>query len=164
MFPRATAAVSVYTVHALENSAGYSPCSSGISKQFELMKRNKFSISVFLLSAVMAVVLSGCNQVEFSGSRVKNPDSYLLDIRLMNGNDVHSMNLNEGDVLQIRFETDKGELQMEIKAPDGTAVYNGNGKVATDFTMNITQSGVYTIEVEARKAKGIIHIQRQEKK
>lgn len=128
------------------------------------MKRNKFSISVFLLSAVMAVVLSGCNQVEFSGSRVKNPDSYLLDIRLMNGNDVHSMNLNEGDVLQIRFETDKGELQMEIKAPDGTAVYNGNGKVATDFTMNITQSGVYTIEVEARKAKGIIHIQRQEKK
>ena len=128
------------------------------------MKRNKFSISVFLLSAVMAVVLSGCNQGEFTGSRVKNPVSYLLDIRLMNGNDVHSMNLNEGDVLQIRFETDKGELQMEIKAPDGTAVYNGNGKVATDFTMNITQSGVYTIEVEARKAKGIIHIQRQEKK
>ena len=128
------------------------------------MKRNKFSISVFLLTAVMAVVLSGCNQGEFTGSRVKNPDAYLLDIRYMNGNDVHSMNLNEGDVLQIRFETDKGELQMEIKAPDGTAVYNGNGKVATDFTMNITQSGVYTIEVEARKAKGIIHIQRQEKK
>ena len=80
---------------ALENSAGYSPCGSGISKQFELMKRNKFSISVFLLSAVMAVVLSGCNQGEFSGNRVKNPDAYLLDIRLMNGNDVHSMNLNQ---------------------------------------------------------------------
>ena len=82
----------------------------------------------------------------------------------MNGNDVHSMNLHEGDVLQIRFETDKGELQMEIKAPDGTSVYSGNGKVATDFTLNITKGGVYTIEVEARKAKGIIHIQRQEKK
>ena len=119
---------------------------------------------MFLLSAVMAVVLSGCNQVEFTGSRLKNPVSYLLDIRLMNGNDVHSMNLNEGDVLQIRFETDKGELQMEIKAPDGTSVYSGNGKVATDFTLNLTQGGKYTIEVEARKAKGIIHIQRQEKK
>lgn len=119
---------------------------------------------MFLITAVMAVVLSGCNHVEFSGSRVKNPDSYLLDIRLMNGNDVHSMNLNEGDVLQIRFETDKGKLQMEIKAPDGTSVYSGNRKVATDFNLNIAQSGVYTIEVEARKAKGIIHIQRQEKK
>ena len=119
---------------------------------------------MFLLSAVMAVVLSGCNQGEFTGSRVKNPVSYLLDIRLMNGNDVHSMNLNEGDVLQIRFETDKGELQMEIKAPGGTSVYSGNGKVATDFTLNITKGGVYTIGVEARKAKGIIHIQRQEKK
>lgn len=50
---------------------------------------------MFLLSAVMAVVLSGCNQGEFSGNRVKNPDAYLLDIRLMNGNDVHSMNLNQ---------------------------------------------------------------------
>ena len=119
---------------------------------------------MLLLTAVMAVVLSGCNQGEFTGSRVKNPVSYLLDIRLMNGNDVHSMNLHEGDVLQIRFETDKGELQMEIKAPDGTSVYSGNGKVATDFTLNITKGGVYTIEVEARKAKGIIHIQRQEKK
>ena len=117
---------------------------------------------MFLLSAVMAVVLSGCNQGEFTGSRVKNPDSYLLDIRLMNGNDVHSMILNEGDVLQIRFETDKGELQMEIKAPDGTSVYSGNGKVATDFNLNITQSGVYTIAVEARNAKGTIHVQLQE--
>ena len=117
---------------------------------------------MFLLTAVMAVVLSGCNQVEFSGSRVQNPDSYLLDIRLMNGNDVHSMILNEGDVLHIRFETDKGELQMEIKAPDGTSIYSGNGKVATDFNLNITQSGVYTIAVEARNAKGTIHVQLQE--
>ena len=118
---------------------------------------------MLLLTAVMAVVLSGCNQGEFTGSRVKNPDAYLLDIRYMNGNDVHSMNLNEGDVLQIRFETDKGELQMEIKAPDGISVYSGNGKVATDFTLNLTQGGKYTIEVEARHAKGIIHVQLQEK-
>ena len=88
----------------------------------------------------------------------------MLDIERMNGTDLHTLELHKGDVLQIRFETDKGELQMEIKAPDGTSVYSGNGKVATDFNLNITQSGVYTIEVEARKAKGIIHIQRQEKK
>ena len=147
---------------ALENSAGYSPCGSGIRKQFELMKRNKFSISVFLLSAVMAVVLSGCNQGEFTGNRVKNPDAYLLDIRYMNGNDAHEINLQAGDVLHIRFETNKGELQMEIKAPDGTSVYSGNGKVATDFNLNITQSGVYTIAVEARNANGTIHVQLQD--
>ncbi len=48
---------------------------------------------------------------------------------------------------------------MEIKAPDGTAIYRGNGKETTDFTVNIRESGVYTVVVEARRAKGAIHIQ-----
>ena len=47
---------------------------------------------------------------------------------------------------------------MDIKAPDGTAVYSGNGKAATGFTVNIPESGVYTIVVEARQAAGTIHI------
>ena len=48
---------------------------------------------------------------------------------------------------------------MEIKSPDGTAVYRGNGKETTDFTVNIRESGVYTVVVEARHAKGTIHVQ-----
>ena len=43
---------------------------------------------------------------------------------------------------------------MEIKAPDGTTIYRGNGKEATDFTVNITETGVYTIAVYALHAKG----------
>ena len=53
---------------------------------------------------------------------------------------------------------------MEIKAPDGTAVYRGNGKETTDFAVNIRESGVYTIVVEARHAKGTIHIQLEEER
>ena len=99
------------------------------------------------------------NQEGFTGSRVKNPDAYLLDIEKMNGTDLHTLELSRGDVLQIQFETEKGELYMEIKAPDGTAVYRGNGKETTDFTVNIRESGVYTVVVEARHAKGTIHVQ-----
>ena len=51
---------------------------------------------------------------------------------------------------------------MEIKSTDGTAVYCGNGKETTDFTVNIRESGVYTVVVEARNAKGIIHIRCEE--
>ena len=69
------------------------------------------------------------------------------------------MELQEGDVLRIRFETVKGSLYTEIKAPDGTAVYRGNGKESTDFTVSIPENGVYTIVVEARHAKGTIHIE-----
>ena len=117
-------------------------------------------IAVGLLLLVgIALFLLGYNREGFTGSRVKNPDAYLLDIEKMNGTDLHTLELHEGDVLQIQFETEKGALYMEIKAPDGTTVYRGNGKETTDFTVNIRESGVYAVVVEARHAKGTIHIQ-----
>lgn len=129
-----------------------------------MTKRNKvvFIALLLLLLAGIAAFLFCYNQEGFTGSRVKNPDAYLLDIEKMNGTDLHALELREGDVLQIQFETEKGNLYMEIKAPDGTAVYRGNGKETTDFTVNIRESGVYTIAVEARHAKGTIHVQLEE--
>ena len=126
-----------------------------------MTKKSKavFIVLILLLLAGVAVFLFCYNQENFTGSRVKNPDEYLLDIEKMNGTDLHTLELQEGDVLQIEFETEKGELYMEIKAPDGTAVYRGNGKETTDFTVNIRESGVYTVVVEARHAKGTIHVQ-----
>ena len=117
-------------------------------------------LSLLLLGA--AVFLFCYNQEGFTGSRIKNPDAYRLDIERMNGTDLHTLELHEGDALQIRFETVKGSLYMEIKAPDGTAVYRGNGKETTDFAVNIRESGVYKVVVEARNAKGIIHFQLEE--
>ena len=120
---------------------------------------SKFLIALSALLIVGASVFLFCfNQTSFNGSRVKNPDAYLLDIEKMNGTDLHTLELHEGDVLQIQFETEKGSLYMEIKAPDGTSLYRGNGKETTFFTVNIRESGVYTVVVEARHAKGTLHI------
>ena len=129
-----------------------------------MTKRNKavLIVLVLLLIAGVAIFLFCYNLEGFTGSRVKNPDAYLLDIEKMNGTDLHTLELQEGDVLQIEFETEKGELYREIKAPDGAAVYRGNGKETTEFTVNIRESGVYTVVVEARHAKGTIDIQREE--
>ena len=115
-----------------------------------------------LFLAGVAAFLFFYNQEGFTGNRIKNPDAYLLDIERMNGTDLHTLELHEGDVLQIQFETVKGSLYMEIKAPDGTTIYRGNGKETTDFTVNIRESGIYTIVVEARHAKGTIPIQLKE--
>ena len=115
-----------------------------------------------LILAGVAIFQFCYNQEGFTGSRVKNPDAYLLDIEKMNGTDLHTLELCKGDVLQIQFETEKDTLYMEINAPDGTTLYRGNGKETTDFTVNIRQSGIYTIVVEARHAKGTIHIQLEE--
>ena len=129
-----------------------------------MMKKSKavFIVLTLPILAGVAVFLLCTNQEGFTGSCVKNPDEYLLDIEKMNGTDLHTLELREGDTLQIEFETGKGELYMEIKAPDGTAVYRGNGKETTDFTVNIRESGVYTVVVEARHAKGTIHVRLEE--
>ena len=122
-------------------------------------RKQFFLIGLSLLFLAGAAVFLFCsNQESFTGSRIKNPDAYLLDIDRMNGTDLHTLELHEGDSLQIRLKTEKGALYMEIKAPDGTAIYQGNGKETTDFTVNIPESGVYTVVVEARQAKGTIHI------
>lgn len=121
-------------------------------------------VCIVLLVVAAVVYIFSINQEGFTGSRVKNPDAYMLDIERMNGTDLHTLDLQTGDVLQIQFETVKGSLYMEIKAPDGTTIYSGNGKETTDFTVNIPESGVYTIVVEARHAKGTIHIQCAQKK
>ena len=128
-----------------------------------MIRKNKtvWIVLSLLILAGAAVFLSCSNREGFTGSRVKNPDAYLLDMENMNGTDLHTLELREGDVLQIQFETEKGELYLEIKAPDGTAIYRGNGKETPEFTVNIRASGVYTIVVEARHAKGEIHIQQR---
>ena len=125
-----------------------------------MSKRNKAVLIVLplLVLAGISVFLSCSNREEFTGSRVKNPDAYLLDIQKMNGTDLHTLELRQGDVLQIQFETKKGSMYAQIKAPDGTSLYRGNGKETTSFTVNIRETGVYTVVVEARHAKGTIHI------
>ena len=117
-----------------------------------------FTASVLLLAAGITV-FAGCSREDFTGSRVKNPDAYLLDIEHMNGSDRHELQFQSGDVLRVRFETRKGVLHMQIEAPDGTALYTGNGESTTEFTVNVPESGTYAVTVEARQAQGIIQIQ-----
>ncbi len=116
------------------------------------------SIALLLIAGLSALLILDSSD-DFTGSSIKTPDAYMLDIERMNGRDTHSLELTAGDMLQIGFETEKGDLHMEIKAPDGTLIYSGNGKDTTDFTVNISEKGVYTVEVEARKAKGSIRVQ-----
>ena len=121
--------------------------------------RRKFLIYLLAISGLF-VFLTACNQKNFTGIRVANPDSYRLDIEQMSGTDTHTMELNAGDTLTIHFEPEHGKLNMEVKAPDGTLVYTGNGEEATDFTVNISENGEYSIRVEAKGARGKISIQR----
>lgn len=125
----------------------------------------KIAIITFLLllDAGLAIFLAVYNQEEFTGSRERCFDTYIADIERMNGSNLHPLTLNAGEDLEIRFETQKGSLRMAIKAQDGTILYSGDGKYAPAFTLYIKDSGIYTVEVKARHAKGKIYIKPKEK-
>ncbi len=119
------------------------------------MKHQKM-IGTVLTVCVLLLSLAGCAP-SFKGNTVKNGDSYALDIEAMNGTDTHTLELKQDDTLKILFETVKGSLEMKITAPDGTAVYQGDG-TAKEFTMEAPMDGPYHIVVVGQKAKGSIHV------
>ena len=107
------------------------------------MKQQKF-FGIILVICVL-VTLTGCaSATTFDGSRVKNADSYQLDIKTMNCTDTHTLELEQGDTLKIEFETENGNLSMKITAPDGTALYQGDGTYMDRIERRFTYNGTDT--------------------
>ena len=121
--------------------------------------------SLLLLMALgTGLVLMACGAKSLADNRTADSDSYGLNIESMTGTDSCQMELQEGDVLAVHFETVRGSMCMEIQVPDGSSLYQGNGKGVTEFTINIPESGTYSIFVEAHHAKEIIQVQRKEER
>lgn len=122
------------------------------------MKKKSLIIAIAILAllacAGAAALLLRGNAPGFIGSRVKNPDAYELAITRMNGTDSHTLTLRQGNRLQVHFETTAGEMTLEIRDPAGSAIYSGDGKACTDFTLDIAQDGDYTIAVTAKQGGG----------
>lgn len=124
------------------------------------MKRANAAAALFavILMAGLSFLLFSCQSQTFAGNMVKSQDSYELDMEQMNCTDMHTLDLQAGDSLQVTLATVAGTLQLEITAPDGSVLYSGNGTEATRFTVNISQSGRYTIAVKAHHAQGTVRI------
>jgi hypothetical protein len=124
------------------------------------MNRRSLTTTFLILCILgIAVVLTACGQNCFVGSRTAETGFYRLDIDRMTGTDRFTMELSAGDTLAVQFETVKGSIYMEIKEPDKSSLYAGNGKGVSEFTVSISESGTYSIYVEARHAKGTVYIQ-----
>ncbi|MDD6324820.1 MAG: hypothetical protein PUA72_04435 [Lachnospiraceae bacterium] len=124
------------------------------------MKRKSLTTILLILCILgLATILTACGRNCFVGSRTAEADSYRLDIDRMTGSDRFTMELCAGDTLAVQFETVKGSIRMEIKEPDKSSLYAGNGKGVSEFTVNIPESGTYSFYVEARHAKGTVYIQ-----
>lgn len=129
------------------------------------MKRKALTIPLALLCILASAVFgTAYNSRCFVGNCAVTPDAFRLDIDRMTGTSKFTMELTAGDTLNIQFTTAKGSMQLEVKAPGGDTLYAGNGKTISDFTVNIPESGTYSIYVEAHHANGTVYIQQKGEK
>lgn len=106
------------------------------------MKQKIRPASLLLLIVLgTGLVLMACGSKSLADSRTAGSDSYGLNVESMTGTDSYQMELQEGEMLAVHFETVRGSMRMEIQAPDGSPLYQGNGKGVTEFTVNIPESG-----------------------
>ena len=122
------------------------------------MRKHYLVTGGILLALILAFTVYCFNIPVSKVEYVRNPDSYMAKIEKMTGTDLHVMELNEGDVLSVCFETYKGELYLKITGPDGQSFYEGNGKGVSDFKLNVKIDGSYSISLVAKRAKGYIDI------
>lgn len=124
--------------------------------------RKKIILLTVLIVVVLAVgifTLTLRQDIKFDGERISAPDHFALRFDRMNKTDSETIALQEGDVLHVSWQIEKGLVDIAIGQKNEEVVYQANDRLAgdkADFYVEIPKTGSYTITVSAREAKGEI--------
>lgn len=93
-------------------------------------------------------------QSRFDGSRVRNPDAYLLTFSCMNQDDAHSMHMEKGDLLRVEYEIQRGRVDVRVETEEGELIYRGDRVDSGSFALSAARTGEYGVSVHAENAAG----------
>ena len=110
--------------------------------------------AALLIAGAIAVQRMISMQSRFDGTRVRNPDAYLLEFSCMNQDDAHSMRMEAGDQLRVEYEIQRGRVDVRVEAEDGEAIYRGDRVDSAGFALPVERAGAYTVSVHAEGAAG----------
>ncbi|MHC1696409.1 MAG: hypothetical protein AB9835_14320 [Eubacteriales bacterium] len=66
------------------------------------------------------------------------------------------MSLNKGDEIQVEVVRESGDVSLSIRERDGGEVYSGNGLESGTFTVSVSGTGEYIVQINGHKATGRI--------
>ena len=114
---------------------------------------------IALIAAAGILIFTRQPETRFDGKRISDTDRFDLQFERMNMTDSETMALEEGDILHVSWRIESGQMDIVIGMEGEKAIYQANGRTAgdeTEFDVEIPHTGVYTITVTAREAKGRI--------
>ena len=122
------------------------------------MKRRR----ILAIAACAALLVAGAvaaqrlvsMQSRFDGTRVRNPDAYLLAFTCMNQDDAHSMRMEAGDQLRVEYEIQRGRVDVRVETEEGETLYRGDRVEGASFALPAVRAGEYRVSVHAENAAG----------
>lgn len=132
-----------------------------------MQKRMKAVIRICVLIVALGIgsacLFWPCRQDRiFDGSRIGNPDEYLLDFSYMDQSDSHTMHLESGDTLKVTYEIKGSRIDVTIGISGHNLIYRGNDIQTAAFELPVQEAGEYVISVNASKASGRLEFGRKE--
>lgn len=119
---------------------------------------------VALCAILLVFMLASCGSIDsatFSGSKTGDENHYDISFGILNTTYTHDLVMAQGERIRVHVEKESGTITVKIQKGQETPVYEGNGEVATDFSVTIPEDGTYTVSVTGKKAKGHVTFQRQ---
>lgn len=115
------------------------------------------------IAAALVMLLSACEmKVNVGVTTMRSDDKWTMTYALFNSSKEENFYAESGDVFVIKTENSEGKIYLTIKMKNSDPVYEGNIE-SGEFTVNITESGRYTVRVEGEKAKGKFEIEKRSK-
>ena len=115
------------------------------------------------IAAALVMLLSACEMnVNVGVTTMRSDDKWTMTYALFNSSKEENFYAESGDVFVIKTENSEGEICLTVKMKNSDPIYQGNIK-SDEFTVNITESGRYTVRVEGEKAKGKFETEKRSK-
>ncbi|MCI6356047.1 MAG: hypothetical protein MR789_05080 [Gemmiger formicilis] len=111
-----------------------------------------------ILCAIMIIVsLTACSS-DFDGSRTGNDNEFSMEYKVLNKTDSQDLKLQDGDKINAKIIIDGGTLAIKIQKDDEEPIYESDGiSASNEFEVEVEESGIYTITVTGKKAKGSVN-------
>ncbi len=110
--------------------------------------------TALLIAGAVAAQRTVSMQSRFDGSRVRNPDAYLLTFSCMNQDDAHSMHMEKGDLLRVEYAIERGRVDVRVEMDGEEMIYRGDRVDSGSFALPAARAGDYGVSVHAENAAG----------
>ena len=111
---------------------------------------------LMILSVLILLGASGCEQQVFSGSSTGNDTQFLLDYTILNCTKTHDIKLEKGTSIDVEIENKSGGLHIYVKNSNGKEIYRGDNTTSGKFSLQIAKTDTYMFSVTWSNAIGSV--------